>query len=110
MRPQREHTANILDAPKSYAQQSPAKPQNILTIDCRGLEFLEFKPDVRSISCGLPSSLITDDKQGPWKATGVESGTAFSDIDLTEGDWYEYDEKASEEVSIKDVKWSIRRA
>ncbi|KAK5134101.1 hypothetical protein LTR08_006991 [Meristemomyces frigidus] len=88
----REHTANILDAPKSYAQQSPAKLQNILTIDCRGLELLEFKPD------------------GAWNATGVESGTKFFDVDLTESDWYEYDEKASEEVSIKDVKWSIRRA
>ena len=48
--------------------------------------------------------------QGAWKATGVESGTKFSDIDLTEGDWYDYDEKAGEEVSIKDVKWAIRRA
>lgn len=41
---------------------------------------------------------------------GPESGTKFSPIDLTEGDWYEYDEKSSEEVSIKDVKWEIRRA
>jgi len=44
---QREHSANILEAPKTYAQQSPPKPQNIITMDCRGLEFVEFKPDVR---------------------------------------------------------------
>lgn len=43
---QREHTANILDAPKSYAQQDPPKPMNVITIDCRGLEFVEFKADV----------------------------------------------------------------
>jgi hypothetical protein len=48
--------------------------------------------------------------QGDWKAVGVDSGTKFASIDLTEGDWYDYDEKASEEVSIKDVKWEIRRA
>ncbi|KAH9820908.1 putative DUF866 domain protein [Teratosphaeria destructans] len=88
----REHSANIVDVPKAYAQQSPAKAQNVITIDCRGLEFVEFKPD------------------GAWKATGVESGTKFADIDLTEGDWYDYDEKASEEVSIQNMKWEIRRA
>ncbi|KAK1061285.1 hypothetical protein LTR74_011169 [Friedmanniomyces endolithicus] len=89
---QREHSANITDTPKAYPQQSPAKAKNILTLDCRGLEFVEFKAD------------------GAWKATGVESGTKFADIDLTEGEWFDYDEKAGEEVSIKEVKWEIRRA
>ncbi|KAK0257057.1 hypothetical protein LTS16_003301 [Friedmanniomyces endolithicus] len=88
----REHSANITDIPKAYPQQSPAKAKNILTLDCRGLEFVEFKAD------------------GAWKARGVESGTKFADIDLTEGEWFDYDEKAGEEVSIKDVKWEIRRA
>ncbi|KAK3677921.1 hypothetical protein LTR78_002016 [Recurvomyces mirabilis] len=84
---QREHTANITTSPKSYPQQSPAKPQNIITFDCRGLEFVEFKAD------------------GAWKATGTESGTKFSDIDLTEGEWFDYDEKASEELTkIDDSK------
>lgn len=41
---------------------------------------------------------------------GSESGTKFSGIDLTEGEWFDYDEKASEEVSITNVKWDIRRA
>ncbi|KAK4494936.1 hypothetical protein PRZ48_014292 [Zasmidium cellare] len=88
----REHSANIIDAPKSYPQQDPPKLQNIITIDCRGLEFVEFKPD------------------GDWKATGLESGTKFTGIDLTEGEWFDYDEKAGEEVSIKEIKWEIRRA
>lgn len=43
---QRQHTASILEAPKAYPQQEPAKPLNILTIDCRGLEFVEFKAEV----------------------------------------------------------------
>ncbi|KAK3066012.1 hypothetical protein LTR53_017794 [Teratosphaeriaceae sp. CCFEE 6253] len=88
----REHSANITDTPKAYPQASPAKARNIITLDCRGLEFVEFKAD------------------GNWKATGIESGTKFAEIDLSEGDWYDYDEKAGEEVSIKDVKWEIRRA
>ncbi|KAK0645343.1 UPF0587 protein C2D10.03c [Lasiodiplodia hormozganensis] len=88
----REHSANITEAPKSYHQQSPPKSQKIITFDCRGLEFVEFKPD------------------GEWSATGLESGSKFDQIDLTEGDWFDYDEKAGEEVSIKDLKWDIVRA
>ncbi|KXL46457.1 hypothetical protein M433DRAFT_65643 [Acidomyces richmondensis BFW] len=88
----REHSANIVEAPIAYSQHSPPQPRNIITLDCRGLEFVEFKPD------------------GAWKATGIESGTKFADIDLTEGEWFDYDEKAGEEVSIKDIKWEIRRA
>ena len=49
-------------------------------------------------------------QQGEFEATGSESGTKFTAIDLNEGEWFDYDEKAGEEVSIKDVKWEIRRA
>ena len=48
--------------------------------------------------------------QGDWLATGLISASSFSGIDLQEGEWFDYDEKASEEVSIKDLKWEIRRA
>lgn len=43
---QREHSANIMEAPKVYAMQDPPKAMNVITIDCRGLEFVEFKADV----------------------------------------------------------------
>ncbi|THW49585.1 DUF866-domain-containing protein [Aureobasidium pullulans] len=88
----REHSATIKEAPKAYAQNDTPKSQKIIEIDCRGLEFVEFKPD------------------GEWKATGIDSNTKFDAIDLTEGDWYDYDEKASEEVSIQGQKWEIKRA
>jgi Eukaryotic protein of unknown function (DUF866) len=48
--------------------------------------------------------------QGEWEAKGLESTTIFSGIDLQEGEWFDYDEKASGEVSVKDLKWEIRRA
>lgn len=48
--------------------------------------------------------------QGEWEAKGLESSTIFSGIDLQEGEWFDYDEKAGGEVSIKDLKWEIRRA
>lgn len=48
--------------------------------------------------------------KGEWIAKGLESSTKFSGIDLQEGEWFDYDEKAGEEVSVKDVRWEIRRA
>lgn len=43
-------------------------------------------------------------------ADGLESNTKFEGIDLNEGEWFDYDEKAGDEVSIKDLTWEIRRA
>jgi hypothetical protein len=54
--------------------------------------------------------VLTIRSQGEWKASGLESGTKFAGIDLTDGEWFDYDEKAGEEVSITNVKWDIRRA
>lgn len=48
--------------------------------------------------------------QGEFEAKGAESVTKFTAIDLSEGEWFDYDEKAGEEVSITNVKWEIRRA
>lgn len=87
----RESSATIKTAPAAYTQASPPTRQKVIECDCRGLEFTEFKPD------------------GDWLATGLESGSKFTAVDLTEGEWFDYDEKAGEEVSIKDLKWDIRR-
>lgn len=58
----------------------------------------------------IVSGYLLTIQQGEWAAKGLESPTTFSSIDLQEGEWYDYDEKAGEEVSIKDLKWEIRRA
>ena len=88
---QRESSATILSPPTPYEQASPPKRQKLIEFDCRGLEFVEFKPE------------------GEWLCTGLESGTKFAGISFEEGDWYEYDEKANDEVSIKDLKFEIRK-
>lgn len=49
-------------------------------------------------------------EQGEWLADGLESGTKFTGIELEDGEWFDYDEKAGEEVSIKELVWEIRRA
>ncbi|KAI1826823.1 hypothetical protein F4861DRAFT_495311 [Xylaria intraflava] len=88
----RESSCSIKGAPIPYELSEPAKPQTLIEFDCRGLEFTSFSPE------------------GEWLADGVESGTNFEGIDLQDDEWFEYDEKAGDEVSIKELKWEIRRA
>ncbi|KAH9865372.1 hypothetical protein J1614_008955 [Plenodomus biglobosus] len=88
----REHSASIKAAPATYQRTDPPKTVNILEFDCRGLEFTEFTPE------------------GDFEAKGAETVTKFTSIDLSDGEWFDYDEKSGQEVSITNVQWEIRRA
>jgi hypothetical protein len=48
--------------------------------------------------------------KGEWLAEGIDSNTKFTAIELVDGEWFDYDEKAGDEVSIRDLTWEIRRA
>ncbi|KAK4101072.1 DUF866-domain-containing protein [Parathielavia hyrcaniae] len=87
----RESSATMKAAPVPYQQSEPPKAHRILEFDCRGLEFTEFIPE------------------GEWLADGIDSGTKFDGVELIEGEWFDYDEKAGDEVSIKDLVWDIVR-
>ncbi|KAJ7596944.1 hypothetical protein C8J56DRAFT_918735 [Mycena floridula] len=63
----------------------------LLTIECRGLEFIDFDP------------------RGTWKCVGT-TGTVFTDVELGEGDWTDYDEKAALPVGISDFGSTWNRA
>jgi len=63
-----------------------------IILDCRGLEFVGFDP------------------RGPWKCKGADSGTPFTDVDLSEGEWTEYDEKAALPVGIMEIESKWERA
>jgi len=88
------HTASIIGGPNAFElkDDSKSKSQKIIELDCRGLEFTDFKPE------------------GEWQAKGAESSTVFSNVDLSENEWYDYDEKSGAEVSIKDVTFEVKRA
>ncbi|KAK4043529.1 putative UPF0587 protein [Parachaetomium inaequale] len=77
----RESSATIKAAPNPYQQTEPAKAQKIIEFDCRGLEFTEFLPE------------------GEWLADGIESNTKFDGVELSEGEWFDYDEKAGDEMT-----------
>ncbi|XP_016066318.1 PREDICTED: UPF0587 protein C1orf123 homolog isoform X2 [Miniopterus natalensis] len=70
---------------KSYNAEDNEKFKTIVEFECRGLEPVDFQP------------------QAGFAAEGVESGTVFSDVNLQEKDWTDYDEKAQESVGIYEV-------
>jgi len=63
-----------------------------ITLDCRNLEFIGFDPI------------------GTWRCVGAESGTEFKDVELDQGEWVDYDEKAAQPVGVSNVKGEWTRA
>lgn len=43
--------------------------------------------------CRLFRRMLILSCQGTWKCVGLESGTVFSEVDMDEGEWVDYDEK-----------------
>lgn len=104
---QKTHSASVVAGPHVFEVDEKKKGKKILELDCRGLEFTEFKSDVSYLYD--IEAIFTDTLQGEWEAKGTDSSTPFTGIDLSEGEWYDYDEKAGEEVSIKEITWTVGR-
>lgn len=90
----RESSANLDETVRPYTTDDSGKKVPIVTFETRGCEFVAFRAD------------------GEWKCLGSEGKkkTPFDSVDLSEGEWYDYDDSAGAEVSITDVEWSIGRA
>lgn len=75
---------------RPYTSEQSGQFAPLITIECRGLEFVGFNP------------------QGIWKCKGAESETVFDEVDLSEGEWVDYDEKASLPVGVTSIesKWA----
>ncbi|CAO3658264.1 unnamed protein product [Umbelopsis vinacea] len=87
----REASASFLGPVGSYSIDNVNKFVKLAVLDCRGLEPVDFDP------------------RSGWTAQGAESGTKFEDIDLTEGDWADYDEKSGEPVGITSIESEFRK-
>ena len=66
----------------SYTEQDSGKKKTIVAFDCRGVEPIEFSP------------------RTGWIAKATENGPTFEDIDLSEDDWVEYDQKNNNSVGV----------
>ena len=64
----------------------------MVIFDCRGLEPFDFSPRT-GFTC-----------------KGVESGTEFKDVNLSDKEWTEYDEKAQKPVGIYEVSHNFVKA
>uniref|UniRef100_A0A4W3J4S4 CXXC motif containing zinc binding protein n=1 Tax=Callorhinchus milii TaxID=7868 RepID=A0A4W3J4S4_CALMI len=82
----RENSIDILrDTIKPYNTEDSERFKTVVHFECRGLEPVDFQP------------------QGGFIAEGAESGTRFSEINLLEKDWTEYDEKIQKSVGVYEV-------
>ncbi|KAJ2723793.1 hypothetical protein GGI07_002412 [Coemansia sp. Benny D115] len=87
----REGSASIVSGPQPYTQDDSMQEKKILVLECRGIEPVQFEP------------------RDGWVAKGAESSTRF-EVDLSENEWYEYDEEAAVDVSITEMSFSIVHA
>lgn len=87
-----EHSAQITRTSEKLAVELNGKWAKLLEIDARGVEFLEFIPE------------------GRWMCKGAETTTKFAEVDLEDGEWYDYDDKANDEVSVTEVGYEISRS
>lgn len=83
----RENSIDIIkDSISKYTIDDSQSFKTLVAFDCRGVEPIDFSPRVGFV------------------AVGAESNTPFPDIDLSEGDWADYDERASEAVSLAELE------
>ncbi|KAJ1868084.1 hypothetical protein H4R99_000267 [Coemansia sp. RSA 1722] len=87
----REGSVTIVGKPEPYTADDSGQMKSILTVECRGLEPVGFEP------------------RDGWEAKGVDSPTLFQ-IDLSEGEWYDYDENAAIDVSVNELKFEFVRS
>nr|CAG4639653.1 EOG090X0HQJ [Daphnia magna] len=88
----RENNMDIIpESVTSYDDGDQGKFKIIVKFDCRGMEPADFSP------------------RNGWVVEGLESGMKFSDIDLSDKEWVEYDEKAKNEVGIYEIEHEFSR-
>jgi hypothetical protein len=79
--------------PQPYTAEANGQFAPLVVIECRGLEFVGFDPSVTIIFSFAEVNKFELYHQGVWKCVGVDSGTLFREVDLSEGEWVDYDEK-----------------
>jgi len=82
----RENSIDIMkDQIAEYNLEHSNTFKTIVTFECRGMEPVDFSP------------------RTGWVANGAENTTWFQ-VDLTEGDWCDFDEKINESVGVYEIE------
>ncbi|KAK9838391.1 hypothetical protein WJX84_009249 [Apatococcus fuscideae] len=82
------HVVPIKGVTRPVTGEDDSKPVPIVAFDCRGLDVIKWHPE-----------------DGFEVVTA--SGKTFEDVDLSSGEWVEYDEDLSESVGIYDITSQI---
>lgn len=79
----RENSIDIVDKSNApYTADDSGAFKTIVVFECRGAEPVEFSPRVG------------------WRVSSAENGQQFDEVDLSEDDWVEYDQKNNNSVGI----------
>lgn len=82
----RENSLDIIkESIAEYNAEDSNQMKKIVAFDCRGVEPTDFSP------------------RTGFYCEGVESPTKFTDIDLSEKDWCDYDESTQQSVGVYEV-------
>ncbi|CAG0892537.1 unnamed protein product [Cyprideis torosa] len=82
----RENSIDIIPDSLGKVTSDSTEFQTVVIFDCRGMEPTDF------------------DARVGWAAEGEESGTPFTDIDLNEKEWVDYDTKVNASVGIYELE------
>ena len=73
-----------------------------MSLDYCNMRYLS-QSDIFSHICDYFSGYAEDEDSGE----GQETGTVFEDVDLSEKEWADYDEKSDQSVCISELQFSF---
>ncbi|CAH4035027.1 unnamed protein product [Pieris brassicae] len=86
----RENSIDVIEGSNGIlTSEDENKFKTIVIFDCRGVEPVDFQP-----------------KSG-WIAEAEHNGKKFEEVDLSEKEWAEYDEKNQNSVGVYELEWNF---
>ncbi|CAF4952560.1 unnamed protein product [Pieris macdunnoughi] len=86
----RENSIDVIEGSNGIlTSEDENKFKTIVIFDCRGVELVDFQP-----------------KSG-WIAEAEDNGKKFEEVDLSEKEWAEYDEKNQNSVGVYELEWNF---
>lgn len=86
----RENSIDVIEGSNAeFTIDNVGNYKTIVVFDCRGVEPVAYKPT------------------SGWIVQSENNGKIFEDVDLSDEDWVDYDEKNQESVRVYDLKWQF---
>ncbi|KAL5263186.1 hypothetical protein ACHWQZ_G008551 [Mnemiopsis leidyi] len=86
----RENSMSIVEGSVKAYNSDSEKFVSVVKFECRGIEPVDFSP------------------RTGWVATAADSGASYTEVDLGEKEWCDYDENEDREVGIYDLSHQFK--